>query len=477
MKRLNYKYLYGLGIVILFILFSFSFQVSFAQTADGACSEGANVLEKSCTFQKGVSRISGKCQAKDPKNPTLGLTCRSSLGSSCSGDTCENGLVCINNTCSRPRGNKTEGQSCSGNGNECIAGLECIEFKCKREGTITGTGGGGTSNPSGTPNPSTPTTPSDSAGSNSAGGATGSESGLVKCGVSRDCTICDIFILVRDIFNFALGLLAALAVLSIVIGGVYIVTSAGDSGRAREGYSIITNAVIGLLLTMSSFLLFSFVLVSLGFQSANFSAIFDFQDGEIFSVKCDNASTFNDRGTNGGGQAVATPGGSTNAGIDNIACLDDTSITGELSAIMRSIGVYETYGAERDQAKAYSLGQRSDSGAFGRFQTIPSTFRRWASYAGVDPNVRSPLNQDRAVAWYLKSQGITTCDSFASNGQKNTCSFNGVCQWTPIPGCAACTYKTVPDLGNTKYGQPNATTRTYPDAAALCKRLDSDNCP
>lgn len=124
-------------------------------------------------------------------------------------------------------------------------------------------------------------------------------SGLVKCGLSqgRDCTICDIFILVRDIFNFALGLLATLAVLSIVIGGFYVVTSAGNSGRVNEGYSIITNAVIGLLLVMASFLLFSFVLVALGFQSANFSAILDFQDGQIFSVKCDNASTFNDRGT------------------------------------------------------------------------------------------------------------------------------------------------------------------------------------
>jgi len=145
----------------------------------------------------------------------------------------------------------------------------------------------------------------------------GGSSGLVKCGVSRDCTICDIFILVRDIFNFALGLLATLAVLSIVIGGFYVVTSAGNSGRVSEGYSIITNAVIGLLLVMASFLLFSFVLVALGFQSANFSAIFDFQDGQIFSVKCDNASAFNDRGTGGGG--VPSPTGVGKCGTNRCA--------------------------------------------------------------------------------------------------------------------------------------------------------------
>ena len=249
------------------------------------------------------------------------------LGASCSGNTCDKGLVCINNYCSSPRGNKTEGQSCSGN--DCVAGLECRDFVCKKEGAITGTSGTTpfkppTSIPSqnNTSNSSTSSNNNTTTDNSTNTVSTGSESGLVKCGVSRDCTICDIFILIRDIFNFALGLLAALAVVSIVIGGVYIVTSAGDSGRAREGYSIITNAVIGLLLVMSSFLLFSFVLVTLGFQSANFSAVLDFQSGQIFSVKCDNASTFNDRGQNGGGQGVLGSGGSDSSTISCASITD-----------------------------------------------------------------------------------------------------------------------------------------------------------
>ncbi len=152
------------------------------------------------------------------------------------------------------------------------------------------------------------------------GGTAGSETGLVKCGVSRDCTICDIFILIRDVFNFALGILAALAVLSIVIGGIYVLTSAGNSGRVSEGYSIITNAVIGLLLVMASFLLFSFVLAALGFQTANFSAVLDFQDGQIFSVTCDNSSSFNDNGQNtGGGSTTAPPGSVGKCGSNRCA--------------------------------------------------------------------------------------------------------------------------------------------------------------
>ena len=146
-------------------------------------------------------------------------------------------------------------------------------------------------------------------------GGSGSESGLVKCGVSRDCTICDIFILVRDIFTFALGLLASLAVLSIVIGGIYILTSSGNAGMVSNGYSIITNAVVGLLLVMASFLLFSFVLVALGFQTANFSALLTFEPGRVFNVNCDNSSTFNDNGQRGGGQATLGNGGSDSSTI------------------------------------------------------------------------------------------------------------------------------------------------------------------
>jgi hypothetical protein len=265
-----------------------------------------------------------------------------------------------------------------------------------------------------------------------------------------------------------LGLLSALAVLSIVIGGVYVLTSAGNPGRVGEGYGIIANAVIGLLLVIASFLLFSFLLVTLGFQSANFSAIFDFQDGQIFSVKCDNASTFNDRGTNGGG--LPEPSGPIDIGSLNVACVADPTITGELSAVLRAISVYET--PSRGGADSYKLPPNS-SKASGRYQIINSTWAGWSRNAGVESTTSayqaSPSSQDRAAAWHLKDSNITTCDSFAASAIANVGSYRGACQWTPVPGCASCSDRT--------FCQPNDTTDAYPDFAALCKTLDADTCP
>lgn len=313
-------------------------------------------------------------------------------------------------------------------------------------------------------------------------GTASPETGLVKCGTSRDCTICDIFILIRDVFNWALGLLASLAVLSIVIGGVYILTSAGNPGGVSTGYGIITNAVIGLLLVMSSFLLFSFLLVGLGFQEQNFSAILTFQPGKVFEVKCDTASGFNDNGSNGGG-TTTTGGGSSNVGISGIACLDATNIDDETSAVMRAISYYEVKRGARagyftgnggktlpENTTTHPGATGGSSDAYGRYQIIEATWNGWAASAGVPKNGSSynisPQYQDAAVASYLKRSNINTCDSFAASGKANKCSYRGACQWTPIPGCAACP--------NRRFGQPNGQTNNQPDFAALCKRLLTD---
>ncbi len=265
-----------------------------------------------------------------------------SLGASCSsGATCDTGLVCIDFVCSRPRGEKEEGESCFGA--ECVAGLECRNAVCVKENPqandsqITFPEAGNTNQNTGNTNNG-----SQSSGNNGQNPTAGESSfqtnqgqegsgGLLKCGYSRDCTLCDMFILIRDIFNFLLSILGGVGVLSIVIGGIYMIISSGNPQMYQQGISIITNAVIGLVLAASSFLIFGFGLQALGFQEQNFAAAFTFQSGQFFEVRCDNASNFNDRGgwgtgwsgfgIEGSSNGAGNPGNAGNVSCQNNSCL------------------------------------------------------------------------------------------------------------------------------------------------------------
>ena len=145
--------------------------------------------------------------------------------------------------------------------------------------------------------------------------AENAEEGLVKCGVDRDCTVCDMFILVRDIMNYLFQLLGVVAVISVIIGGFYMVISSGDQGKYKQGVDIIKNAILGIVVTLSAFIMFNFILVGLGFQVSNIgfgggdveSDALQFeqegQDFSLFRVKCDSTSYFLEREVNlfGGG--------------------------------------------------------------------------------------------------------------------------------------------------------------------------------
>lgn len=311
------------------------------------------------------------------------------------------------------------------------------------------------------------------------------QSGLVQCGVGRDCTICDIFILIRDIFNFILQLLGMVGVISIVIGGFYMVLASGNPGMYQQGLQIIQHAITGLVMAASSFLIFGFGLQALGFQEQNFTAVFTFSSGDFFEIQCDNAAAFNDRG--GWGTGVASLGGSgrgaadLDTGTKGIACLASTSIPEETRAVMRAITYYEgsqaadgyfilvggkqypstqiVHPASEDTSLYSKTGLNSD--AYGRYQMINTTWSGWAERAGV-PLARqgkytfkgrsynffnmSPEYQDAAVAKTLQDNNADTCEKFISSSYR--------CQWASIQGCS----------------QQNAKTRAT-DFRALCQEL------
>jgi len=295
------KYLYTISLCLIFVVSGFIFNTNTveAQTADAACSGGGDDFYKynqPCSFQQGISKISGKCQNKDLGNSQSKLTCRAGLTSPCFGDTCEKGLACIYGFCSRPRGNKTLGQSCSGN--ECKVGLECRGEKCVKESTTTQPPTKTTPTPTQTPTKTTPTptqtptkptptkpptnnptttptlnpapisgdnVPTDNGNTETTTGGGTNPTGLLdglnffknaNSGLNTGGTLIGY---VANIIRWILGILGTVFFIIIVIQGFLYMTAGGDSSKTVKAIGAITNAVVGLLIIMGAFLITNFV--------------------------------------------------------------------------------------------------------------------------------------------------------------------------------------------------------------------------
>ena len=69
---------------------------------------------------------------------------------------------------------------------------------------------------------------------------------------------------VASIINVAYSLAAMVAIIYIIIGGYQFITSAGNPDIVEQAKSTITNAIIGLLIIVLSYLFIHFILTSIG---------------------------------------------------------------------------------------------------------------------------------------------------------------------------------------------------------------------
>lgn len=69
-----------------------------------------------------------------------------------------------------------------------------------------------------------------------------------------------------NISRWILGIVGSLTLLMFIYGGIVFLISAGSSEKIGEAKKIITAAVIGLLIVLSSFLIIKFVLKSMGIE-------------------------------------------------------------------------------------------------------------------------------------------------------------------------------------------------------------------
>jgi hypothetical protein len=91
------------------------------------------------------------------------------------------------------------------------------------------------------------------------------DGGLVPCGRGTDfCTACDLYQLVHNLMNFLMYISVPLAGLSIAIGGGFILYGAGFSeGSVSKGKEVIWDAIIGLIIILSSWLIINTIISQL----------------------------------------------------------------------------------------------------------------------------------------------------------------------------------------------------------------------
>ena len=89
---------------------------------------------------------------------------------------------------------------------------------------------------------------------------------LVTCGVGtgKPCTICDIWVLTKNVVDFILGTLAVpIVIVALIIGGFMYLTSSGDPKKTEQAKKVVTSAIIGLVIALAAFLIVDTILVTL----------------------------------------------------------------------------------------------------------------------------------------------------------------------------------------------------------------------
>jgi len=89
---------------------------------------------------------------------------------------------------------------------------------------------------------------------------------LVPCGGKDDpCQLCDLFVLLNNIIHFIfIDFVPPIAIIALIIGGGYLLISAGDQAKFAKAKEIFKTVVIGMVLIYGAWIIVSSVLVGVG---------------------------------------------------------------------------------------------------------------------------------------------------------------------------------------------------------------------
>ena len=77
------------------------------------------------------------------------------------------------------------------------------------------------------------------------------------------CTICDAYVVAKNIITFLIELSFTIAVAMIVWGAIQMIISTGNPGKVSQAKSIMINALIGLAIALASWLIINTIITVL----------------------------------------------------------------------------------------------------------------------------------------------------------------------------------------------------------------------
>lgn len=85
----------------------------------------------------------------------------------------------------------------------------------------------------------------------------------ISCKEEGDCTLNDFAQLGINVTNMILGIVGSLALLFFIYGGLMMIISSGKSEAVQKAKTILTNAVIGLVIVFTSWVIINFAVTIL----------------------------------------------------------------------------------------------------------------------------------------------------------------------------------------------------------------------
>ncbi len=94
--------------------------------------------------------------------------------------------------------------------------------------------------------------------------------GIVPCGgpEQKSCNLCHLYTLVKNGIDFMLlDLILPVAVIALLIGGIFLLASRGNPQMMETGKNAITNTIIGVIIAFGSWLIIATIVNTLGYDN------------------------------------------------------------------------------------------------------------------------------------------------------------------------------------------------------------------